>query len=84
MRAGFGPALVRMGHASLGRHETRQDNHEVQRNTPQSLRPGGMRVTQPFDASTLLSIDPELCRRVDFAQGHELVEWQMGVFRQPL
>ena len=28
----------------------------------------GMRVTQPFD----------------FAQGHELVEWQMGVFRQPL
>jgi excinuclease ABC subunit B len=27
-----------------------------------------MRVTQPFD----------------FAQGHELVEWQMGVFRQPL
>ena len=55
-----------------------------------------MRVTQPFDASTLLSIDPELCRRVDFAQGNEsfdlaqdrelverLVEWQMGVFRQP-
>jgi hypothetical protein len=30
-----------------------------------------MRVTQSFDASTLLSIDPEL------------VEWQMGVFRQP-
>jgi hypothetical protein len=27
----------------------------------------GMRVTQPFD----------------FAQGHELVEWLMGVFRQP-
>ncbi|MGD9074605.1 MAG: hypothetical protein PVJ69_05290 [Desulfobacteraceae bacterium] len=27
-----------------------------------------MRVTQPFD----------------FAQGHELVEWQMGVFRQLL
>jgi hypothetical protein len=26
-----------------------------------------MRVTQPFG----------------FAQGHELVEWQMGVFRQP-
>jgi hypothetical protein len=26
-----------------------------------------MRVTQPFD----------------FSQGHELVEWQMGVFRQP-
>jgi hypothetical protein len=82
-----------------------------------------MRVTQPFDASTLLSIDPERCRRVDFVQGresfdlaqgresfdlaqdrepverpaerpaerpfgftqgHELVEWQMGVFRQPL
>ena len=68
-----------------------------------------MRVTQPFDASTLLSIDPELRRRVDYAQGresfdlaqdrepvkrpaerpfgftqgHELVEWQMGVFRQP-
>ena len=55
-----------------------------------------MRVTQPFDASTLLSIDPELCRRVGFTQGHEsfdlaqdrepverLVEWQMGVFRQP-
>jgi hypothetical protein len=42
-----------------------------------------MRVTQPFDASTLLSIDPERCRRVDLAQGHELVEWQMGVFRQP-
>jgi hypothetical protein len=57
----------------------------------------GMRVTQsfdpaqdrepverPFDASTLLSIDPERCRRVDFAQGHELVEWQMGILRQPL
>jgi hypothetical protein len=43
-----------------------------------------MRVTQPFDASTLLSIDPELRRRVGFTQGHELVEWQMGVFRQPL
>jgi hypothetical protein len=56
-----------------------------------------MRVTQPFDASTLLSIDPERCRRVDFAQGHESfdlaqdrelverpAEWQMGVFRQPL
>jgi len=59
-----------------------------------------MRVTQPFDASTLLSIDPGLGRRVDFAQncepverpaerpfgftqGHELVEWQMGVSRQP-
>jgi hypothetical protein len=28
----------------------------------------------PFDASTLLSIDPELCRRVDFAQGGEPVE----------
>jgi hypothetical protein len=68
-----------------------------------------MRVTQPVDASTLLSIDPERCRRVDlaqgresfdfaqdrepverlaerpfgFTQGHELVEWQMGVFRQP-
>jgi hypothetical protein len=41
-----------------------------------------MRVTQPFDASTLLSIDPERCRRVDFAQDRELVEWQMGVFRQ--
>jgi hypothetical protein len=62
-----------------------------------------MRITQPFDAPTLpfgrelkaerLSIDPERCRRVDFAQGHEsfdlaqdrepverLVEWQMGVF----
>ncbi len=25
----------------------------------------------PFDASTLLSIDPELCRRVDFDQGGE-------------
>ena len=25
----------------------------------------------PFDASTLLSIDPELCRRVDTAQGGE-------------
>jgi hypothetical protein len=48
------------------------------------------KATQPFDASTLLSIDPELCRRVGFAQGHEsfdsaqdrepverLVEWQM-------
>ena len=34
---------------------------------PEGLRPGGMRVTQPFDS----------------AQGHELVEWQMGVFRQP-
>jgi hypothetical protein len=44
-----------------------------------------MRVTQPFDASTLpfgrelkaewLSIDPELVER--------LVEWQMGVFPQP-
>jgi hypothetical protein len=56
-----------------------------------------MRVTQPFDASTMLSIDPELCRRVDsaqdrepaerpfdFTQNHELVEWQMGVFRPPL
>jgi hypothetical protein len=79
-----------------------------------------MRITQPFDAPTLpfgrelkaerLSIDPEGCRRVDFAQGresfdlaqdrepverpaerplgftqgHELVEWQVGVFRQPL
>jgi hypothetical protein len=56
-----------------------------------------MRVTQSFDASTSLSIDPELCRRVDlaqdrelaerpfdFTQGHELVEWQMGVLRQPL
>ena len=28
----------------------------------------------PFDASTLLSIDPELCRRVDLAQGGERVE----------
>jgi hypothetical protein len=28
----------------------------------------------PFDASTSLSIDPELCRRVDFAQGGEPVE----------
>jgi excinuclease ABC subunit B len=43
-----------------------------------------MRVTQPFDASTLLSIDPERCRRVDFAQGREPVERQMGGFRQPL
>jgi hypothetical protein len=55
-----------------------------------------MRVTQSFDASTLLSIDPEPCRRVDPAQDREsfdlaqdrgpverLVEWQMGVFRQP-
>ena len=23
-------------------------------------------------------------RPFDFTQGHELVEWQMGVFRQPL
>jgi hypothetical protein len=38
----------------------------------------GVRVTQPFGASTLLSIYPELCRRVEFAQGHELVEWHMG------
>ena len=30
-----------------------------------------MRVTQPFDTSTRLSIDPERCRRVDFAQGRE-------------
>jgi hypothetical protein len=56
-----------------------------------------MSATQPFDASTLLSIDPELCRRVDFVQGrepaerpfgftqgHELVEWQMGVFPRPV
>jgi hypothetical protein len=43
-----------------------------------------MRVTQPFDASTLLSIDPELRRRVDFAQGREHAERQMGVFQQPL
>jgi hypothetical protein len=56
-----------------------------------------MRVTQPFDASTLLSIDPERCRRVDFAQDRESfdlaqdrelverpVERQMGVFQQPL
>jgi hypothetical protein len=50
----------------------------------ENLTGRGMRVTQPFDASTLLSIDPELCRRVDFAQGHELVEWQMDVFQQPL
>ncbi len=28
----------------------------------------------PFDASTLLSIDPVLCQRVDFAQGGEPVE----------
>jgi hypothetical protein len=48
------------------------------------------KATPPFDASTLLSIDPELCRRVGFAQGHEsfdlaqerepverLVEWHM-------
>jgi hypothetical protein len=28
----------------------------------------------PFDTSTLLSIDPELSRRVDFAQGGEPVE----------
>ncbi len=34
-----------------------------------------MRVTQPFDASTLLSIDRELIERP--------VEWQIGVFRQP-
>jgi hypothetical protein len=40
-------------------------------------------VERPFDASTLLSIDPERCGRVDFAQGHEIFEWQMGVFRQP-
>jgi hypothetical protein len=45
-----------------------------------------MRVTQSFDASTLLSIDRELVERLverpfGFAQGHELVEWQMGVFR---
>ena len=44
----------------------------------------GIRVTQPFDASTLLSIDPERCRRVDFAQGREPAERQMGVLRQPL
>ena len=35
------------------------------------------KATPSFDASTLLSIDPELRRRVDFAQGHEPVEWQM-------
>jgi hypothetical protein len=34
-----------------------------------------MRITQPFDASTLLSIDRELVER--------LVERQMGFFRQP-
>jgi hypothetical protein len=52
-----------------------------------------MRVTQSFDASTLLSIDPERCRRVDPAQDRESfdpaqdrepAERQMGVFRQPL
>jgi hypothetical protein len=47
-----------------------------------------MRITQSFDASTLLSIDPERCRRVGLAQDRELVERlverQIGVFRQPL
>jgi hypothetical protein len=43
----------------------------------------GMRVTQPFDASTLLSIDPERCGRVDLAQDREPVEWQIGVVREP-
>jgi hypothetical protein len=33
----------------------------------ENLTGRGMRVTQPFG----------------FTQGHELVEWQMGVFRQP-
>jgi hypothetical protein len=33
----------------------------------ENLTGRGMRITQPFD----------------FAQGHELVEWQMAVFRQP-
>ncbi len=46
-----------------------------------------MRVTQPFDASTWLSIDRELVERpaempFGFTQGHELVEWQMDIFRQ--
>ncbi len=54
----------------------------------ENLTGRGTRVTQPFDASTLLSIDRE---SFDFAQDRELVErlverlveWQMGVFRRP-
>ena len=41
-----------------------------------------MRVTQPFDASTLLSIDPELRRRVGFAQGHE--SFDLAQDREPV
>ncbi len=41
-----------------------------------------MRVTQPFDAATLLSIDPELRRRVDFAQGHE--SFDLAQDREPV
>ena len=36
----------------------------------------------PFDASTLLSIDPELCRRVDFAQGGE--SFDLAQDREPV
>jgi hypothetical protein len=57
-----------------------------------------MRGKPPFDASTLLSIDPEPGRRVDFAQGHghgafefaqalepveRPAELQRGLFRGP-
>jgi hypothetical protein len=42
----------------------------------------GMRVTRPFDASTLLSIDLELCRRVNFAQGRESFDFAQD--REPV
>jgi hypothetical protein len=47
---------------------------EVRRNAsgPEGLRPGG---TGDEGNAAL--------RCFDLAQGHELVEWQMGVFRQP-
>jgi hypothetical protein len=40
-----------------------------------------MRVTQPSDFA---QGSQPVERPFDLAQGHELVEWQVGVFRQPL
>jgi len=48
-------------------------------------RRGRIKETRPFD----LAQDRELVERLvdrpfGFAQGHEPVEWQMGVFQQPI
>ncbi len=83
-------------HGSLFYLMTICENAPPCRRFPLAGEARGMRVKRPFDASTSLSIDPELCRRVGFTQGRESFglaqdrepverpsERQMGVLRQP-